>query len=99
MPYRGKQIGKAPGKKRGPKPGKKRGPKAGKKEKPVAEAAKAVEPKTTKPVAKKRVVRNFPKCAYLRCKKNRFPKGEGYCGEHWRAFKAGKIGAAGTYKK
>ena len=73
----------------------KRGPKAGKKTKPVPKTAKA----EAKPKAKKRVMKNYPKCAYPKCAKNRFPKGEGFCGEHWRSFKAGKIGAAATYKK
>ena len=102
----GEVVAKAPGKKRGPKPGSKRGPKAGKgrKEKPAPKAAKASEPKTakpkvTEPVAKKRVVRNFPKCAYPKCGKNRFVMGEGFCGEHFKAFKAGKIKAAGEYRK
>ena len=48
---------------------------------------------------KNRIVKNYPKCAYPKCKNNRFPRGKGYCGEHWRMWKAGKIKAASTYKK
>lgn len=41
--------------------------------------------------------RNYPKCAYPGCEKNRFPRGKGFCGEHWRQFKAREIKAAGEY--
>jgi hypothetical protein len=43
---------------------------------------------------KKRVVKNYPKCALPGCEKNRFPRGKGYCGDHWKEWKAGKIPAA-----
>ena len=76
-------------------PGKKRGPKAGRKAKAVPKAAKAA----AKPKAKKRVVKNYPKCAYPKCGKNRFPRGKGFCGEHFKAFEAGKIKAAKEYRK
>jgi len=52
-----------------------------------------------KTVKKKRVVKNYPKCAHPKCNKNRFPRGKGFCGEHWRQWKAGKIKAASAYKK
>lgn len=48
---------------------------------------------------KKRVVKNYPKCAYPGCNKNRFPRGKGFCGEHWREFKEGKIKDAAFYRK
>ena len=73
------------GKKRGRKPGPK--PKNVKKVK-AAKIAKAAKPR------KKRVVKNYPKCAFPGCDKNRFPRGKGYCGEHWRQWKDGKIPAA-----
>ena len=45
-----------------------------------------------KTVRKKR--HNYPKCAYPGCNMNRFPRGGGYCGIHWRLFKAGEIAPA-----
>ncbi len=48
---------------------------------------------------KNRIVKNYPKCAYPKCQKNRFPRGKGFCGEHWRMWKEGKIKAASTYRK
>ena len=61
--------------------------------KPKVEAGKKVDGR------KNRIVKNYPKCAYPKCKKNRFPRGKGYCGEHWRMWQAGKIKAATAYKK
>jgi hypothetical protein len=46
-----------------------------------------------------RIVKNYPKCAYPKCNKNRFPRGKGFCGEHYRLWQAGKIKAADAYKK
>jgi hypothetical protein len=71
--------------KRGRKPKAVKAVKAGK----AAKAAKATKPR------KKRVVKNYPKCAFPGCDKNRFPRGKGYCGDHWRQWKEGKIPAAG----
>ncbi len=51
------------------------------------------------PVRRKRVVKNYPKCAYPDCDKNRFPRGKGFCGEHWRQFEAGQIESADHYRK
>ncbi len=84
---RGPKPGRKPGRKPGPKPGRKPGrpPKA---KKEVAAPAK-----------KKRVATNYPKCAYPRCTKNRFPRGKGFCGKHWKEFEAGKIKSASSYKK
>jgi excisionase family DNA binding protein len=35
------------------------------------------------------------KCSYPGCTKNRFVRGHGYCGKHWRWWKKGKIPAEG----
>ena len=48
---------------------------------------------------KNRIVKNYPKCAYPKCNNNRFPRGEGFCGEHWRQWQAGKIKSAAEYAK
>ncbi|MCP4680030.1 MAG: hypothetical protein GY854_31975 [Deltaproteobacteria bacterium] len=87
----GPKPGRKPGRKPGPKPGRKPGRKPG----PKPKAQKIVEA----PKKKKRVVKNYPKCAYPRCTNNRFPRGKGFCGDHWRQFVAGKIKAADTFKK
>lgn len=69
------QAGGTP-KRRGRPPGRKKpGPKPQKKVAAKAPAAK-----------KKRVVKNYPKCKAKGCNKNRFPRGKGYCGDHWRQF-------------
>lgn len=91
-------------KRRGRKPGPK--PKATEKKKPgrpkkvekkkPGRPPKKVEVKATK---KKRVVKNYPKCAFPGCDKNRFPRGKGFCGDHYKEFQAGKIKAAEEYKK
>ena len=47
---------------------------------------------------KKRVVKNYPKCAFPGCEKNRFPRGKGFCGDHFKEFEAGKIQSAEYYK-
>ncbi len=79
---------------------KKPGPKPGKKKAAAKTKAKVVAKVTKKApaAAKKRVVRNYPKCAYPCCSNNRFVRGKGFCGEHWRMWKAGKIKAAEKYK-
>jgi len=80
------QGGAPAGEKKG-KPGRKPGVKA-------AKAVKAVKaPAAAKP-RKKRVVKNYPKCAFEGCGKNRFPRGKGYCGDHWKQWKDGMIPAA-----
>lgn len=67
------------------------GPKPGmKKTIPIAKVTKA-EDKTKK--------RNYPKCAYPGCNKNRFVRGNGFCGDHWKEWQAGKIKAAAEYAK
>ena len=52
-----------------------------------------------KPERKTRVVKNYPKCAFPRCTRNRFVRGKGFCGVHWKEMLAGKIKEAGHYKK
>jgi hypothetical protein len=42
--------------------------------------------------------KNYPKCAYPKCEKNRFVRGKGFCGDHWRMWLAGKIKSAESYK-
>jgi hypothetical protein len=37
-------------------------------------------------------------CAYPRCKKNRYPQGEGFCGAHKKQLDAGEIESAGYYR-
>jgi hypothetical protein len=41
-------------------------------------------------VVKKRRVLNYPKCAWPGCTKNRSPRTIPYCGEHFRANRAGE---------
>ncbi len=91
----GLQMGDLP-KKPGPKPGSKMRKKPG--PKPGAKAAAAALD-LTRPARRKRVVKNYPKCAYPGCNKNRFVRGKGFCGEHWRMFEAGQIKSAEEYKK
>ena len=85
------QGGRAGRAKPGPKPGSRRKPGR----KPRAKtAAKSTATKTRK----KRVVKNYPKCAFPRCNNNRFPRGKGFCGDHWRKWEQGKIKDAAYYK-
>lgn len=80
----------AVGKKRGRKPGRKPA-------KPGRRGKKAATAKAAKVVRKKR--KNYPKCVYPGCSKNRFVRGGGYCGDHWRKYKNGEIGPASDYKE
>lgn len=50
------------------------------------------------PFKRRRVVLNYPKCAFPGCVRNRFVRGKGYCGEHWRMLEAGEIGPAEGFK-
>jgi hypothetical protein len=91
-------------KKRGRKPGRKPGrpPKAkpGRKPGRPAKVAKKVSKKPGRPAkakavatpAKKKRPVNFPKCSFPGCGKNRYTRGNGMCGEHFRAQGAGKKG-------
>jgi len=69
-------------KRAGRKPG--RPPKGGKKT-----SAKVVAQKSTAPAKKKKRKINFPKCSVPGCGKNRYARGNGMCGEHFKAAKAG----------
>ena len=82
---------------RGAKPGPK--PQATAKRRPGRPKKSSAEQSAPAQAPKKRVVKNYPKCAYPGCNKNRFPRGKGFCGEHWKAFEAGKIKSAASYKK
>ncbi len=60
----------------------------------IEETEEPAEPKR-----KKRIVKNYPKCAYPNCNNNRFPRGKGFCGEHWRQWMSGEIEDAADYRK
>jgi len=60
-------------------------------------ATKAIRKPAGKKVAK--ATRNYPKCAYPGCNKNRFARGKGFCGEHWKMSLAGEIKTADAYTK
>lgn len=90
-------LQKAP-KKRGRKPGRPKKAKAVAKKKPGRPPkSKTVAAKRT--VANKKRSINYPKCAYPGCGKNRYAKGKGFCGDHFKEFKTGKIKDADKYKK
>jgi len=78
-------------KKPGPKPkaGKKPGRKPGR---PPKTAQRKIT--ITKRVELKKKKINYPKCAHPGCKNNRWARGQGYCGEHFKMFQAGEIGPA-----
>lgn len=58
----------------------------------------AAEKDATTTATKVKKFKNYPKCAYPKCNKNRFVRGKGFCGDHWRAWLEGKIKAADAYK-
>ncbi len=89
----GRKPGRPPGRKPGRPPGRKPGRPPGRKPGPKPKAA------ADKVVKKKRVARNYPKCAYPGCDNNRFPRGKGFCGEHWRQWKSKKIKSSAYYEK
>jgi hypothetical protein len=45
---------------------------------------------------RRRKISNYPKCAWAGCGKNRSPRTIPYCGEHFRAVKAGQTPPAGS---
>jgi hypothetical protein len=45
---------------------------------------------------RRRKISNYPKCAWAGCGKNRSPRTIPYCGEHYRAVKAGQTPPAGS---
>ncbi len=88
------------GRKPGPKPKGKPGPKPkGKPGRKPGRPKKVVDEKAEKVARKKRVVKNYPKCAFPGCTKNRFVRGKGFCGDHWKQWKDGKIKSSEEYKK
>jgi hypothetical protein len=60
-----------------------------------AAVASAVAPAPV-PAKKKRKILNFPKCAWAGCGKNRSPRTAPWCGEHYRAVKAGQTPPPGS---
>jgi hypothetical protein len=61
-----------------------------------AAVASAAAPAPAAPAKKKRRILNFPKCAWAGCGKNRSPRTSPYCGEHYRAVKAGQTPPPGS---
>jgi len=74
----GRKPGRPPKAKPGRKPG--RPPKA---------TAKKITKKAAKTSANKKRSINYPKCSVPGCGQNRYARGNGMCGEHFRASKAG----------
>ena len=80
----------APAKKRGRPPKAKPGRKAGRPAKTTAKktvkktAKKAIKNTVMAPAKKKRAI-NFPKCSVPGCGKNRYARGNGMCGAHFKA--------------
>ena len=96
------QGGAAPGRKRGRPPKAKPGRKPGRPakvaarvtakkpdRKPAKRAAKKIAKKATMTSANKKRSANYPKCSVPGCGKNRYAKGNGMCGAHFKASKAG----------
>ena len=77
----------APARRRGrpskAKPGRKPGRPAKVKDKKVAKKAPKVR-------ARKKTKIKWPKCKHRGCKRNAWARGKGFCGEHFKASKAGK---------
>lgn len=40
--------------------------------------------------------KKHPKCAFPGCTRNRFVRGRGYCGKHWKRWKRGELPDAQT---
>lgn len=57
----------------------------------VSKSGKTAAQASDEASPRKKRVHNYPKCAYKGCNKNRFARGEGFCGEHWHMLKEGKI--------
>lgn len=56
---------------------------------PAKTSVKATKKKADKVPAKKRRKINFPKCSVPGCGKNRYARGNGMCGAHFKASQAG----------
>ncbi len=52
---------------------------------------------TARKKGKKKKAANYPMCAYPGCGKNRYPRGKGFCGEHFRMWLAGEIASADEF--
>jgi len=74
--------GRKPGRPPKAKPGRKPG-------RPAKVTAKKITKKVAKTAANKKRSINYPKCSVPGCGKNRYAKGNGMCGEHFRASKVG----------
>jgi len=86
-----KRRGRPPKAKPGRKPG--RPPKAVVKKatakKPGRKPARKIAKKAAKTSANKKRSINYPKCSVPGCGKNRYARGNGMCGEHYKAAQAG----------
>ena len=90
-----RKRGRPPKAKPGRKPGRpakvKPGRKPGRPAKATAKkaTAKKLPKKAAMTSANKKRSANYPKCSVPGCGKNRYAKGNGMCGEHFKASKAG----------
>ena len=66
-------------------------PRSGEKTRPSGQKSQSCQE------GRQRKKRNYPKCAYPECKKNKFARGKGFCGEHAKMFEAGEIESAEYY--
>ena len=86
----GRKPGRPPKAKAGRKPGRPAKAKPGRKPgRPAKATAKKITKKAAKTAANKKRSINYPKCSVPGCGKNRYAKGNGMCGEHFRASKVG----------
>ena len=80
-----KNVKAKPGRKPGRPPKAKPGRKPGR---PAKATSKKITKKAAKTSANKKRSINYPKCSVPGCGKNRYAKGNGLCGEHFKASKA-----------
>lgn len=67
---------------------------------PVASKPELVERVEPEPAPKaSEAEKERPKCAFPDCERNRFVRGQGYCGKHWKKWKRGEIEGAGSWLK
>ena len=84
-----KRRGRPPKAKPGRKPGRPAKVKPGRKPgRPAKAIAKKIAKKTAMTSANKKRSINYPKCSVLGCGKNRYSKGNGMCGAHFKAAQA-----------
>ena len=86
MPKRGRPPKAKPSRKPGRPPKAKLGRKPGR---PAKATAKKIAKKTAITSANKKRSIHYPKCSVPGCGKNRYARGNGMCGEHCKASKAG----------